>query len=414
LGNVNTLFSQDLDDLDDLEGDAQPQVINCEPDSFSTPWEYLGKDTLTMQQIAIKFSYLKDYAKKQNWEKVRKYGWELVYGDKKRKFKSVYDKLADSYFYTNQLDSTLLVCQMGLKDVGDRTRLHYYAAYIQFKLGRYACAEKHYKKLLDKKPNEISYWKPYTQCLIKQNKEEAIKAQEKVVELTNNDQKEQTLLAQLYDKYGLNALDAYVQSWKSKPVKENISSAEKVSQMALQQGQEALGIEIAQEALKLDPKNKNLLRNIAELYHSNMNYGNAIKYYKKYMSVDGENVDALCAISDIYREKKDWQSARNYARKAMKLDSKSGKPHIALANVYQTAATECLNTVLEGKPTIDVKLVFKYAYDEYGKAAKDPAYAAEAKAKRKWLKSSQLIPTKEDTFLHPNVKKPRGKCFSWI
>ena len=98
----------------------------------------------------------------------------------------------------------------------------------------------------------------------------------------------------------------------------------------------------------------------------------------------------------------------------MKVDPNSGKPHIALANVYQSAATECLNTKLEGKPTIDVKLVFKMAYNEYSKASKDPAYAGEAKAKMKWLRSSQLIPTKEDKFLHPDVKTPRGKCFSWI
>lgn len=406
-------YAQDMDDLDD-EANASDDASNCMPESFSTPWEYYGKTELTPQQVAIKYSYVKDYRKKEDWDKVKKYGWQLVYGDKKRQFKSVYDKLADSYYFTNHPDTALLVCQMGLKDVGYRTRLNHYAAYIQFELGRYSCAEIHLRALLNKKPNELAYWKMLVQSLIKMNKEDAIKAQEKVVELTSNDPAEQSLLGQLYERYGLNAMDAYVKSWQANPSLENIKSATQVTTMAIQQGQDDLGLKVGLEALKLQPDNKIIIRNVAELYNLKMQYNNAIQYYKKYLKYDNSNIDIYCSIADIYREKRDWSSARVYARKAMNKDPNSGKPHIVLANVYQSNASECLNTVHDGKITIDIKLVFQMAYNEYAKASKDPGYQSEANAKKKWLRSSQLTPSKEDKFLHPDVKKPRGKCFSWI
>lgn len=407
-------FAQEIDDLDDMGTGAKQEETVCGPDSFSTSYEYLGKITLSKSQVQIKFSYLVDYAKKKNWDKVKKYGWELIYGDKNRLYKSVYDKIADSYFYTNQPDSTLLICQMGLKEVGDRSRLHYYAGYIQFKLGRYSCAEPHYRYLSDKSPENIEYMKYLCQCLIKQDKEEAIQAQEKIVEMSNNDPKEQTILAQLSEKFGYNPMETYLKSWDTNPTKENMQTAVKITTMAVQQGRENDGIKVGLEALKIEPNNKIMLRNLADLYNAKMEFNNAITYYKKFLEEDKSNLDAYCAIANIYREMRSWSNARSYAYRAMNIDKNSGKPHIVLANIYQSSATNCLNEKHEGKINIDIKLVFQMAYEELAIAAKDPAYKVDAQNKRKWLNASQLIPNEEDYFMHKDVKKPRLECFDWL
>lgn len=406
------LNGQELDDLDD---EMSQDDIVCVPEKLSTPYEYLQAQELSVDQVNLKFSYLVDYAKKKNWDKVKKYGWQLVYGDKNRKFKSYFDKLGDSYFYTNSPDTTLLVCQLGIKEVGDRTRLHYYAGYIQFKLGKYKCAEPHYAYLTTKSPDNLSYWKYLTQCQVKQDKiEAAIESQQKVVKLSNNDSNEMTLLAQLMESGGGDAMNAYLDSWKANPTAENLSTALQVTTMAIQQGRENDGIKVGLEALKIDPKNLVLIRNVADLYNSKLEYNNAIKYYNKYTNIDKKNCEIYCSKADIYREKKNWTKARSNARTAMRVNSKSGKPHITLANIFQSAASECLNSKYDGKISIDIKLVFKMAYDEFGKAAKDPAFKVEANNKRNWLRSSNLIPDKEDIFLHGDVKEPRLECFNWI
>ena len=403
---------QELDDLD--EEMSQDDVV-CEPESYTTPHEYLKANELSGDQVKLKFSYLVDYAKKKNWDKVKKYGWELVYGDKNRMFKSVYDKLGDSYFYSNSPDTTLLICQMGLNDVGDRTRLHYYAGYIQFKLGKYKCAEPHYTYLTKKTPTNIDYWRYLTQCQVKQDKiEAAIASQQKVVDLSNNDTKEMTLLAQLMESGGGDAMNAYLDSWNSNPTVENIPTAIQVTTMAIQQGRENDGIKVGLEALKIDPKNKVIIRNVADLYNSKLEYNNALNYYNKYTSIDSKNCEVYCSIADIYREKQNWSKARANANTARRINPNSGKPHITLANIYQSAASECLNSKYDGKINIDIKLVFKMAYDEFGKALKDPAFKVEASNKRSWLKSSKLIPDEEDKFLHGDVKEPRLDCFNWI
>jgi tetratricopeptide (TPR) repeat protein len=400
-------------DLDDLEDSPSNNDVPCLPDDISTPYEYLGATELSENDVKLKFSYLADYSKKQNWSKVREYGWALVYGDKQRRFKSIYDKLADSYYYENHADSALMVCQMGIKDVGDRTRLHYYAAIIQFQLGRYHCAETSYQFLAEKSPDHVDYWRYLTRAQMKQDKESAIESQEKVVDLTNNDPKEVQLLGELYERFGRNPLNAYMESWNQDPTLANLNLAKKIGRMAKEQGREDEGLVVVENALALAPDDAELYLLKAGLHQTKMQYSASIEAYKTYLKKAPGDMDAYCAVADIYREMRNWSAARSYARQAIDANSNSGKPRIVLGNIYQEAASDCLNKD-DGQIKIDHKLVFEMAYNEYARAAKDPGYASEARTKMQWLRSSQLMPSEEDRFLHPNVKKPRLACFSWI
>jgi tetratricopeptide (TPR) repeat protein len=407
------LFAQ-FEGMDDEE-DATPAKLDepCEPESFATPHEYLGATELGRDKVNFYMFEVKNAAKKQEWERVKKFGWQLIYGDKKRTYKSIYDYLAQAYFYTNSPDTTLLLSQMGLNDAGDRTTLHYYAGLIHFKVGRFHCAEKHYLYLKDRDKDNIGYWRALVTIYLKLNNQDAIAAQERVVELSGNDPKEQAKLAELYRKFGLNAIDAYFEGWANNPTIENLKAAIMATKMALEQGEYLKGIKVAEEALAVAPNNKSLLLNAANLYLNNQQSSNAIDNFKKYIAVDDSNVDVYCALSAIYREQQNWSLSRSYALKGTKADPNSGKPYLFLGDLYIAAASECTNSKFDGVLKYDAKLVYEKAYNNFSRAKKDPMVSADASAKMTWLKSSEYLPTKADRFLY-KYDQPKADCYKWI
>ncbi len=120
----------------------------------------------------------------------------------------------------------------------------------------------------------------------------------------------------------------------------------------------------------------------------------------------------MSLIASVYAVMNDFTSAMVYVNKAKRIDPKNGLPYMVAAEVYESAVTYCSNKRGKKEFTYDDKLVYKRAADEYKKAMRDPNYASDAKKRLKQL--ANLIPTKEDYFLHSNRMKPKDKCYSWI
>ena len=115
------------------------------------------------------------------------------------------------------------------------------------------------------------------------------------------------------------------------------------------------------------------------------------------------------AMSHAYRGQ--YTIAMREVRKALNIDTNYGLAYLTRGIIYETAAEKCVQNA-EGKISFDDKLVYELAYKEYEKAKRDLAWKSDAERRMNYLQN--LVPTREDRFMHKNKTMPEGDCYSWI
>ncbi len=401
-----SLWAQDEDELEELG----QEEVKCEPDTIITGYEKFKSDTVSEQQIAIWYSFGQEDYKYKHYEKAIPYFWKVAMNDRTGKFKVVYSKLADCYYRLGKPDSTLLAAYAGLKRFPNYARLHFWAGFVHDRLGQIKCAIPHYEFMVKKYPNQKEYWSKLAYLYYKVDDPKAIEAQQKVVELDPKDLEAGRLLAEIMSHFGEDPLKALEDLFKKDP--SNVENAMRFGKEAYNAGEYEKAIEAFKAVLKVDPKNTTALEYLGRSYEGLSRYTDAIRTYKQILKIEPKNVKIMSLIASVYAVMNDFTSAMVYVNKAKRIDPKNGLPYMVAAEVYESAVTYCSNKRGKKEFTYDDKLVYKRAADEYKKAMRDPNYASDAKKRLKQL--ANLVPTKEDYFLHSNRMKPKDKCYSWI
>ncbi len=126
----------------------------------------------------------------------------------------------------------------------------------------------------------------------------------------------------------------------------------------------------------------------------------------QYSRIDAGNKELPVRIGEVYLNLNDLEKAAYWAGRSKSSFPAYGKGYILMARVYVAAVDRCAGTAL----SFDDKLVYEYAYNEYGKVGSGPFYAT-AQAGRKSL--AEVLPTKEDRFFNKH-EVPKGECYAWL
>ncbi|MDZ7261635.1 MAG: tetratricopeptide repeat protein [candidate division KSB1 bacterium] len=354
-----------------------------------------------------------EYYKNKMYSNAVKPFWKVAKLDTIGRYKDVWSKLADTYFKLGNADSAQLVCELGVKQDPNNVYLHRSLGHLLMAREQVEDAISEYEKVVELAPEAAEDFKILGNLYVRtKDWDKAISAYEKVIELNPQDTESQNILAQLYK----------------------------------QTGQDAAALVRMEEALKLDPQNTRLMYDLGKGYFDRGDYEKAeqqlrtlLKYrtddytameylgaalqnqkkftqainvYNNVMKLKPDHKKVLTDIATCYKELGQFLQAREYVRKALKLDPQYGLAFITMGEIYETCVDKCMQERGKTQPEFDDKLVYKLAYDQYEKATKDLEWKEMAERRLNYLQ--ELIPKKEDYFMHKNQTKPRIDCYQWI
>jgi len=415
-GNIMLLlliiaFQPSYAQIEDFEDEFMAKEdVKCKPDSFNTAYDKFKMDSVSQQQIAIWYSLAQEEYKYDNFKRALPYFWRVLENYSSDNFKIVYSKIANCYFRLNQVDSTLLVSYMGLEKYPDYIQLHYWAGLVHDKRGNTRCAIPHYEQLIELDSENKDYWSKLAELYYTIGDEKAIDAQQRVVQLDPDNIEASKLLAEMVRNTGGDPLEILRDTWKIDST--NVENAYRYGKEAFLVGKYEEAIAPFKSIVGEDPRHVTALEYIGRSYEALGQMNQAIKYYNDILKIEPKNIKIMCLMASVYGRQDQFTRARSFVRKAMQIDPGHGLPHMVMGEIYENAVTYCSNQREKRETTYDDKLVYRMASEEYKKAARDPNYASDANHRMQQLQN--LLPTKEDYFMHKNRLNPREECYSWI
>jgi len=431
---TSPLFAQDEDLLpDDVMGEDTGEII-CIPEDLSTAYDKIANDSISDLDIRQRYNFGSEHFKNKNYKEALPYLWTVFLKDKgqfsdggKRARLSI-TKISQIYYEQQQIDSTLIVCYLGLERFNDQIRLHYYAGYIQELLGKFRCAIPHYETLVSSdstgyytykaqgnqaklQASEKSYLnnlKKLAFLYFKDENEKAIKMQEKVVALDPTNADESNTLAQFTEYFfGAGAgLEHYGQAYKNNPA--DLEIAFRYGKACVQGGEYRKAIEPLTKCIA-SKQDKQTLDLRAKAYENLNELTNAINDYKTILGLEPKNADMMLNISYNYSSLNNFSNSNYWINQALKARPGYGLAYITRGELYEMAVLFCQNK--RGKDKYEDKLVYERAYAQYQKARKDPAFISKAKTKQSNLRP--FLPTKEDKFMHKG-DKITSACYNFL
>lgn len=393
---------------DEEEGSS----MNCIPETLTTPYDKIKETNLPQDEAKKWYSFGSEYYKNKNYQAAIPYLWKVFINDTSKNCFNAVRKLAECYYTLQIADSTLIVCYRGLEKFPNHMTLHYYAGYIQDRLGKFRCAIPHYEALVEDQPRTAEYLTKLAFLYYKDENQKAIEIQERLVALEPNNGEYNNTLA-LYNDHFLGAtgvLDARKKAYFSNP--NNIDFGMKYGLAAFEAGEYKAAIEPLSSVIKLDPKNPKAFEYRAMSYEGLENYNSAIADYKNVLELDKNNADIMCAIAANYRNLNQFASAKSWIGRALNAKPGYGLAYIRMAELYERAVMYCQNSENRGRK-YDDGLVYELAYREYDKAQNDPQYKNTAKARMASLKT--VLPSDEEKFMNQNRKILKMECYTiWI
>ncbi len=400
-----TAFAQFDDDLEDDDTEIQ---VKCIPDTLTTPYDEIAKKDSTAD-IRMLYNFGHEHYKNKSYSEALPYLWKVfILSDSKRAKLSI-GKIAEIYFTEKKIDSTLIACYRGLEKFPNLIRLHYYAGFLQEKLGRTSCAIPHYEKLVQNDSTNVGYLKSLAKLYFTKDDERCIALQEKIVTLKPGDAEESSTLAKLKDHfYGAGAgIDAYKQAYQKNP--NDLKMALIYGEAAVTAGDYKDAIEPLTKVIKEKPSVK-AYKLRSEAYENLNQTQKSIDDLKALLKIDVSSVEDMVFIAQKYSSKNQFSTAKFWINKALKTKPGYGLAYIALGELYEAAVSYCQGQ-RNGKAKFEDKLVYEKALGAYKKAAKDPSYRGRAKQKQKFL--IPFLPTKEDKFMHKK-DKIKSACYDWL
>jgi tetratricopeptide (TPR) repeat protein len=354
-----------------------------------------------------------EYHKSGMFRQAIKPFWRVAQIDTIQRYKLVWSKLVDAYFKLNVVDSAEIACQQGLQQYPDNTYLLRNMAHILGGRDMTEEAIKYYEKIVELEPEALDDWKKLGSLRLKNNLvDEAITAYEKASALKAEDQESNEVLTKLYAQTGND--DAALERLEKLRLQDPTNTKHMFS----------LGRQYFQREMwsKAEPEFREYLKlnaddvYAAELFGSSFQNQNkfeeAIKVHEDILKRKPDNKKSYCEIASCLKSLKRYRQARESVRQALKIDGAYGYAFLVLGEIYEATAESCMEEGKRTAPTFDDKLIYQLAYDQYVKAAEDPASKSFASRRIDYVK--QMTPAKEDLFMNKGKIKARGACYAWI
>ncbi len=402
---INTnAFAQFDDELEDEDVVS----IKCIPDTLTTPYDAMAMEDSTAD-VRMLYNFGHEHYKNKSYRDALPYLWKVFLLSEGKRARLSIGKIAEIYFTEKKIDSTFIACYRGLEKYPTLIRLHYYAGFLQEKLGKTTCAIPHYEKLVENDSTNVGYLKTLMKLYFSQDDERCINLQERCVRLKPTDAEESSTLAKIKDHFhGEGAgIEAYKNAYKKNP--DDINMALLYGEAAVQAGNYKDALGPLTKVIKEKPSIK-AYKLRANAYENLDQTQNCINDLKAIVGIDVNDVEDMVFIAQRYTSKNQFSTAKFWINKALKTKPGYGLAYITMGEIYETAVSFCQEK-RNGKSKFEDKLVYKKALNEYIKAQKDPSYKGRAKQKQKYL--IPFLPTKEDLFMHKN-DKIKSACYDWL
>ncbi len=402
-----TAIAQVDDELDMLE---EEEVSNCIPENLTVPYDSYVNSEAGADMIRQWYSFGSEYHKNKNYKAALPYLWKVFVNDSTKYAKLAIRKIAESYFNLQQVDSTLIACYRGLDLFPDHITLHYYAGYLQDRLGKSICAIPHYEALVADNPKEKNYLEKLAFLYFNTENQKAIEIQEKLVALDPANAEYQKNLY-LYSEYFLGkggGLEAIKNAWANE--QDNHDFAIRYARAAYDAGEYQQAMEPLNHLINKNGKDVDALKYRAMTFESLEKYESAIADYKAWLNVDENNADIMCAIANNYRNVHQYDNGKYWVNRALRAKPGFGLAYVTMGELLESSVNYCQNK-MKRERKYDDGFVYGLALEEYRKAMNDMDYRAIASQRIQSLKSYLL--TDEEKFMHtgPDLKLD---CYEWI
>jgi len=390
-------------------GGQQQQTLSPErqkaiQDSLRKIWD---------RKLNIAWSTGYEHTKNKLYREAIPYFWKVVKLDTVKRFPDLYTFLGDCYIKLNKPDSALIVYRMGTEKYPQKSHYHRSLAWLLAGKQKADEAIKEYKKAIAIDSTNISDYKALGNLLVSENRtDEAIKVYKKILEMEPKNAEAQKVYAQLLGATGDQdaVIAAQEKALQMDPKNTDLMYTLGETYFKLSEFQKS--IEKFNLYLKLKPKDTSALEYLGNAKQNLEQYHEAIATYEKIIAIKPDNKKILCDMATCYKELNQLRKARSIANKALNIDPNYGMAYIVRGEIYEVAVDNCMNKRGAKSTTFDDKLVYKLAYDQYARAAKDIQFSDLATRKMSYLQPD--IPTKEDYFMHQNQKKAKADCYRWI
>lgn len=326
---------------------------------------------------------------------------------------TIYRSWADCFYNTGKLDSALYAYEEGSKYFPDDDFLRNSLSIMYLNEGRIEEAIEQQVQSVRIKPEDTDYIRSLADLYLKiEDYDKTIETLQRLAELKPDDAAlNQELLnlikAQRDPEEFLKELAEAVKNFPDDPARRYAYASG-----LLDQGQNQLAAEQFVVYTKAKPGDVKGWRGLAKARDNLAQYSRAISAHRKVIDLEPGALKEMVAIGQNYLALERWVDARTWARKALSKNRSYGPAWLLLGDVYsKTADVQAGET-----PKYNDKLVFIIAYGLYEKAANssDPRARSQGDREMRILTGSDLVPTKEDRFMHMRETRPAGDIYKWI
>ncbi len=366
------------------------------------------------REFLIAVSTGNEHHKNKNYKDAIKPLKKAAAMDTSGRYPSIFTQLADSYIKLDQPDSALKVYQQGLERYPEN-------AYFYRSLGWLYTAKQEIPEAIDAYLNAIKYdgetlsdYQNVGPLLLSQDRlDEALEVYQKWAEMEPQNPKVQETIATIMSQQGFDTLDIIKQ--KEIALENNPNDTGLMFELGRDYFKEQMyeeAIEKFNMLLAKNPDDAEALEYKGSALQNEGRFQDAIKAYEKVLALRPENVKVMCEMATCYRELGNFRKAMSVAQEAIRTDPAFGLSYIVKGEIYEAVADACVAKREKRVTNIHDKLVYQKAYDSYQQATSDLQYADRARSRMNYIKPE--TPTKEDLFLHPDVKEPSLDCYTWL
>lgn len=397
-------FTNAQEDDDMFLDDVNQETTECIPEDLSVPQDKYTGTIQDKNEINKLYSFGSEYHKNKNYKAAIPLLWKVYLNDGDQRGKLSIGKIAECYFYLNIIDSTLIACYKGFATFPDHQKLHYYAGYIQNKLGKTVCAIPHYEALVEQNPKNVAYVSALARLLQKEGDCRSIELQKRAVELDPTDPVAQETLTLYMTACGESPREELDKLWGAD--KTNLRVGRQLSKILIDEGFFIKAVEVLTEIISVEPTATDYKMR-AFAYENVSQNSNAVADLGAWLKLEPDNADIMLAIASNYTAMNKFESANSWIAKAINKKPGYGKPYIVLGEMYEAMVSHCQ----PGQNQLEDKIVYEEAMKIYEKASIDPGFRGEAAQKINNLKPH--IRTQPELFMEANaqVKNP---CYGFL
>lgn len=398
---VTLTYAQNDDDmfLDDV---GKKEETSCAPADLTVSYDMFSGKIKEKIEVAKLYSFGSEYHKNKNYKNALPLLWKVFVNDTTKYANHAIGKIAECYFYLGFTDSALIACYKGFKIFPDNQKLHYFAGFIQNKLGKADCAIPHYEAMVSQNPQNIAYLETLAFLYYKMDDERAIETQNKVVELEPDDAKAQEALANYITSFGGSPRDALKDACEKD--NSNLRVCRQYAKVSIDEGFYKEAIETITKIIGTEPTAEDYkLRAVA--YENLSQNTKAINDLNALLKLEPKNADVMLSIASNYTAMNNFKSANSWIAKAIRTKPRYGKPYIVRGEMYEAMVGHCGNGKLEDK------IVYEEAMIVYEQAKKDPGFRGAAQTKINNLKPYIRLP--EEIFMEANANVV-NPCYDFL